>query len=151
MDYTGMQTLLHGLVGTQTHGPLPMSPHEVDTQDHAKRNRPLAGAFPVHLGTALDTRGGISAVLQVYQRAGFFDAWGATHVVSHTDRGTRRHKAATALAAALQVFKLHLQSTISVLHVHTASGLSFWRKVLISAPVLFSRTPVSPACAWWRV
>ena len=142
VDYEGSQPLSQGWISTPPRGPSPIRPHSVDAQGHGRSNRPLVGAVPVHLGTALDTRGGISAVLQVYQRAGFFDAWGATHVVSHTDRGTRRDKAATALAAWQRVFKLQLQRAISVLHVHTASGPSFWRKVLISAPVLLSRTPV---------
>lgn len=99
-------------------------------------------ACPLHLSTSLTTRGGISAVLQVYQRAGFFKEWRVHHVSSHTDQGGPIAKARAALGAAAAVWQHWLSAKTSVLHVHTASGPSFWRKLAIAAPVLLSHTPV---------
>jgi glycosyltransferase involved in cell wall biosynthesis len=100
------------------------------------------GRRVVHVSTGLDTRGGISAVLNVYARAGFFSRWGVEHVVSHTDRGRAAAKVACALRAVLQVWVSWARGRIALLHIHTASGFSFWRKLCISAPVLLSRVPV---------
>lgn len=105
-------------------------------------NMKTPSAHPVHVSTSLETRGGISAVLQVYRDAGFFDEWGAEHVASHTDQGGTSHKLMFGLKAVLQVLSLWLRGRISVLHVHTASGPSFWRKLLVAGPVLLSNTPV---------
>jgi glycosyltransferase involved in cell wall biosynthesis len=100
-------------------------------------------ARPYHLGTDLDTRGGISAVLQVYVRAGFFDRWRVHHAISHTDRGGRLTKVWYALRAASQVWMGLLKKDISLLHIHTASGPSFWRKILVAAPaLLLTRVPI---------
>lgn len=103
---------------------------------------PSTNKHPVHVSTSLETRGGISAVLQVYRDAGFFDEWGAEHVASHIDQGGAPYKLLFGLRAFLQVMSLWLRGRISVLHVHTASGPSFWRKLLVAGPVLLSSTPV---------
>jgi glycosyltransferase involved in cell wall biosynthesis len=94
---------------------------------------------PYHVATALDTRGGIAAVLQVYERNGLFNRWHVRHVVSHTDRGGTLKKVAAAIKAALLVWAGLAQRDIALLHVHTASGVSFLRKVFVIAPVLLLR------------
>jgi glycosyltransferase involved in cell wall biosynthesis len=96
----------------------------------------------VHVSTALDTRGGISAVIDAYVRAGVFARWNVVHVPSHTDRGGRSAKLQLAFSAAMHVWTELAHRRIALLHVHTASGPSFWRKLCISAPVLLSAVPV---------
>ena len=81
-------------------------------------------------------------MLQVYQRAGFFDEWNVLHVASHTDQGGAWRKVWVALRAALTIARWQVEGRISVLHVHTASGASFWRKLALAMPVLWSGTPV---------
>ena len=81
----------------------------------------------VMVGTSIDTRGGISAVVASYRRAGLFSRWPIDYVDSHRD-GSRFAKLACALRGLATLGWLALRHPHALLHVHVASRASFWRK-----------------------
>jgi glycosyltransferase involved in cell wall biosynthesis len=95
----------------------------------------------VMLGTAPQTRGGVSAVLAAYRAAGLFERWPIDYVATHCEGGA----AAKLLAAArgLRRFLALLSAHRRVLvHVHCASRASFWRKAVFMAIAHAARCPV---------
>ena len=86
----------------------------------------------VMVGTSAHTRGGISAVVAAYRRAGLFARWPIDYVESHRD-GTRLAKLACALRALAVMTWLALRHPHALLHVHVASRASFWRKCAFMA------------------
>jgi glycosyltransferase involved in cell wall biosynthesis len=95
----------------------------------------------VMVGTDPRTRGGISAVVEAWRAAGLFERWPIEYLVSHRD-GTGREKA---LAAARGLGALMLavaRHPRAVLHVHSASRASFWRKACYMAVALGLGWPV---------
>lgn len=81
----------------------------------------------VMVGTSILTRGGISAVVASYRRAGLFDRWPIDYVESHRD-GNAATKLACALRGLAAMAWLALRHPNALLHVHVASRASFWRK-----------------------
>ncbi|HEX4781330.1 MAG TPA: glycosyltransferase family 4 protein [Usitatibacter sp.] len=81
----------------------------------------------VMVGTAAETRGGISAVVASYRNAGLFARWPIDYVESHRD-GSRAEKLACALRGLAKLAWLALRHPHAILHVHVASRASFWRK-----------------------
>jgi glycosyltransferase involved in cell wall biosynthesis len=95
----------------------------------------------VMVGTSFETRGGIAAVLRAYRAAGLFERWPVDAIATHRD-GSRPAKLLV-LASALAAFAGRLlQHPRAVLHVHSASRASFWRKSLFMALALAARWPV---------
>jgi glycosyltransferase involved in cell wall biosynthesis len=95
----------------------------------------------VMLGTSFETHGGISSVLQVYRAAGLFDRWPIEFVATHRDGGFVR-KLLQVLAALGAFLGLLVRHRRAVLHVHSASRASFWRKSVFMALALAARWPV---------
>ncbi|MGE5095827.1 MAG: glycosyltransferase family 4 protein [Betaproteobacteria bacterium] len=95
----------------------------------------------VMLGTSLETHGGISSVLKTYRSAGLFDRWPIEFVATHRDGGFAR-KLAQAAKAFATFLGLLLRHRRAVLHVHSASRASFWRKSVFMALALLARWPV---------
>jgi glycosyltransferase involved in cell wall biosynthesis len=94
----------------------------------------------VMIGTAPETRSGISAVVNVYQSHGLFERWRVAYLATHTDGG----KAAKALAAAKGwvAFMARLATgRVALLHVLGSSGPSFWRKALFIVPAHLAGVP----------
>lgn len=81
----------------------------------------------VMLGTSASTKGGVSAVINAYARAGLFDRWPVVHIATHAD-GSRWRKARIALSALVVFVGLLIRGRIAFVHVHAASDASFWRK-----------------------
>jgi glycosyltransferase involved in cell wall biosynthesis len=81
------------------------------------------------VGTALDGRGGVAAVIAVLRRQGLFEREGVHYVATHRD-GSRMDKARGALAGfwrlAVACVRRH-----PVVHAHVASDASFVRKSLL--------------------
>jgi len=94
----------------------------------------------VMVGTALETRGGISAVVAVYREQGLFARAGVTYLGSHRDGGALAKLAAFA-AAWLRFAALLLTQRVALVHVHAASRASFWRKSLFLLPAFALRVP----------
>lgn len=94
----------------------------------------------VMVGTSLATRGGISAVLNAYRDHGLFDRWPIVYLCSHVE-GNFFQKVRVAVSAFL-TFALFLARRASIVHVHSSSHASFWRKSVFVAVARFMRTPV---------
>ena len=93
------------------------------------------------LGTSFETHGGISSVLKTYRAAGLFDRWPIEFVATHRDGGFLRKL--TQLFSALGAFiSLLLRHRRAVLHVHSASRASFWRKSVFMTLAMAARWPV---------
>ncbi|MEP6877596.1 MAG: glycosyltransferase family 4 protein [Nitrosospira sp.] len=95
----------------------------------------------VMIGTSLDLQGGVAAVIGVYRDNGFFERWGVEYVPTNCTGGTLRKTVRSLLAASL-FFGLLLRGGGKVVHVHTSSYFSFWRKSLFLAPAFFFRRSV---------
>jgi glycosyltransferase involved in cell wall biosynthesis len=87
----------------------------------------------VMIGSARETRSGISAVVNVYFSHGLFRRWRACYLPTHGD-GTRLRKAGIALASWLAFMARLLTGQVALVHVHLSSGPSFWRKCLFVLP-----------------
>lgn len=83
--------------------------------------------YIVMLGTAFETMGGISAVVQQYRSAGLFEHFPLIYLPSHCD-GNSLRKIKCLLICLCRYSVLLLTGKISLVHVHMASGASFWRK-----------------------
>lgn len=94
----------------------------------------------VMIGTELPTRGGISAVVKVYLSQGLFDRWPVSYIATHCN-GDKWAKLRVALAGWLQFMGLLLRGQVSLLHVHSSSGASFWRKSLFIVPAMALGVP----------
>ena len=92
------------------------------------------------IGSARDVRGGISALVNVYFGDGLFERWQASYVATHCD-GSWPRKAFQALRSWLRVVPAMLAGRVALLHVHIASGASFYRKALFVLPALALRIP----------
>jgi glycosyltransferase involved in cell wall biosynthesis len=95
----------------------------------------------IMLGTAFDTRGGISAVVNTYRAHGLFERWPIEYIETHCDGGAWR-KARTALAAVRRLVVSLASDRNAIVHIHGASRASFWRKSIFMAIALAARCPV---------
>lgn len=101
----------------------------------------MTGKRVVMIGTRMDTMGGIAAVLAVYRDSGFLDRNRVVYVPTHCDGGASA-KLKVMLLAMWRVLWLLLAGKVGLLHVHTSSRASFWRKTLFFAPAFLARVPV---------
>lgn len=95
----------------------------------------------VMIGTAIDTQGGISTVVSVLERAGLFDRCRVTYITTHRDGGLGG-KLATLAQAWIRYMRLLVTGNAALVHAHTASRASFWRKSLFFLPAFLLRVPV---------
>ncbi len=93
------------------------------------------------VGTDFGSKGGMSAVINVYLRSGLLDKWKILYVQTHRD-GSKRLKLITAIGAWWRVLIKAASGKLAGAHIHVAAGASFWRKSLIVLPVFFLRAPV---------
>jgi glycosyltransferase involved in cell wall biosynthesis len=92
------------------------------------------------IGTDLDVRGGISAMVNVYVAQGLFSRWDLRYIATHRD-GSKLQKAVKAAGAWLAFIAELLTFRIALLHVHIASDASFWRKSLFIVPAHWLGVP----------
>lgn len=88
-----------------------------------------AWGMVVMLGTDFTAPGGISSVLSSYRAAGLFSDGKVRFIPTYTSAGALA-KLGAAVRALGQVLGLALQPGIGVVHVHSASRGSFWRKAV---------------------
>jgi glycosyltransferase involved in cell wall biosynthesis len=86
----------------------------------------------VMMGTGARTRGGISAVIATYREQGLFANWPVHYIATHCD-GSAFAKLAIAVAAGVRLLSHLVRHSEGVLHVHSASRASFWRKCVYMA------------------
>jgi phenylacetate-CoA ligase len=79
-------------------------------------------------GPGMDEQGGIAATVATWRDAGVLAAEGVRHVPSHVD-GSRWRK----LATFVQALAILLRARPRIVHVHSASNASFYRKALVLA------------------
>lgn len=95
----------------------------------------------VMLGTALETQGGISAVVSVYRDTGFLERHRVRYIATHRD-GSNAAKLTTMGRAWWTFIGLLLRGRVGLVHVHTSSRASFWRKLLFFLPSFVAGVPV---------
>ena len=94
----------------------------------------------IMLGTSPLTRGGIASVINAYRALGWFERWQAEYVATHCD-GTTRRKLIAAVRALGRFIWLLVRDGRAVLHVHSASRASFWRKCVFMSIGLAAGCP----------
>ncbi|MEW6221376.1 MAG: glycosyltransferase family 4 protein [Thermodesulfobacteriota bacterium] len=92
-------------------------------------------------GTALNNRGGVASVLRVYDTDGFFGQWQVHYLASHVP-GPAAAKTRAALVTWLTFLRLLGRRQVGLVHVHSASRASFWRKAPILLAALAARRPI---------
>ena len=76
-----------------------------------------------------------------YRQAGFFERRRIRYIVTHKD-GDRVSKICTTLQALFRFFGLLLSRRIALVHVHSSSRASFWRKSIFIVLSFIGRCPV---------
>lgn len=84
------------------------------------------------VGTSPEGKGGIATVVSVLRQAGFFADGQRRYVVTHVD-GSRWRKLASAASGCWQVLGACLRERHAIVHAHSASRASFFRKSLLLA------------------
>ncbi len=95
----------------------------------------------IMLGTHFDTMGGISSVVNAYRAAGLFQRQGVRYVATHCD-GSAAKKMMLAVSALLAVIVLVLRGKVDLAHIHVSSRASFWRKLIITLPIILAGKPI---------
>lgn len=95
----------------------------------------------IMLGTAFESRSGIAAVVNAHRAQGLFERWPIEYVPTHCDGGPLR-KLLTAVKALLKFILLLARERRVIIHVHSASRASFWRKSVFMAVGMLMKCPV---------
>jgi glycosyltransferase involved in cell wall biosynthesis len=93
------------------------------------------------LGTSMQTMGGIASVIKAYRSAGVFENWQVNYIETHTDGG-RIRKMRFAVSAWIRFVACLARSRNCIVHVHSASRASFWRKSTFILPAMWTGVPV---------
>jgi glycosyltransferase involved in cell wall biosynthesis len=95
----------------------------------------------VMVGTSLNGRGGMSSVAANYSDAGLFEACNVVYLAAHQD-ASKWAKLWAVLSSLARLWSLLLRGRVSLVHIHVASGVSFWRKSLFAWSALLCGRPV---------
>lgn len=82
------------------------------------------------VGVSPDMQGGIASVLRTYRDGSLAKSW-HLHFIQTAGQGSTLRKLAVFILGYLRFACLCATKQVSLVHVHSASGLSFWRKSLI--------------------
>jgi len=92
------------------------------------------------VGTNASCKGGIASVVRGYQQSGIFDEFKVTYVSTHCDG-----RAVAKVMAAIKGWSLFVVHCVRLdaplVHIHTASRLSFWRKYVVCIIARLFRYP----------
>lgn len=86
-------------------------------------------------------QGGIASFFLTYQTAGFFEAWNIRFIATHC-AGSMIKKLQTAVLGYLILMGLLITKQVGIVHIHTASNASFWRKSIYIFIVYLARRPI---------
>jgi glycosyltransferase involved in cell wall biosynthesis len=92
------------------------------------------------VGTGLRAHGGITAVIRAYMDVGLFEQWGVRYISTYEGKDTLT-QIKTMASALWRIFWLLAARRIDVVHVHSASRGSFWRKSLVASLADLFRVP----------
>lgn len=92
------------------------------------------------VGTGLETRGGISAVVRSYIEGGLFDRFDVTYIVTHRDGGGLA-KALAALRGYGRFCARLVTADAPLVHIHMSRAASFWRKSVVCVLSLLRGRP----------
>jgi glycosyltransferase involved in cell wall biosynthesis len=92
------------------------------------------------VGTGLQAHGGITAVIRSYMEVGLFEQWGVRYISTYEGAG-KFTQLRTMASALWRIVWLLAARRIDVVHVHSASRGSFWRKSLVAALAFVFRVP----------
>eukprot|EP01034_Spumella_vulgaris_P035941 gene35941-44318_t len=92
------------------------------------------------VGTGLQAHGGITAVIRSYMEVGLFEQWGVRYVSTYEGAG-KLTQMRTMASALWRIVWLLAARRVDVVHVHSASRGSFWRKSLVAALAYAFRVP----------
>jgi glycosyltransferase involved in cell wall biosynthesis len=92
------------------------------------------------VGTGLQAHGGITAVIRAYMDVGLFEQWGVRYISTYEGKDTLT-QIKTMASALWRIFWLLAARRIDVVHVHSASRGSFWRKSLVASLAGLFRVP----------
>jgi glycosyltransferase involved in cell wall biosynthesis len=95
----------------------------------------------VMFGPSMEARGGMAAVARTWAESGFFARWRVTYIPTFRESG-KVAKFGLALRAFARLAMLLAQRRAALVHVHAASGMSFWRKAPLIALAHLARAPV---------
>lgn len=84
------------------------------------------------LGTSLRTPGGMTSVVRTLQNAGLFSTFDAKYLATYEGAGLAR-QLRTVFVALLQLLRALFARQVSLVHAHSASRGSFWRKSVLCA------------------
>lgn len=94
----------------------------------------------VMVGVSLDAPGGMTSVVRLYRDMGLFSAWNVRYLSSYEKPGKLTQLRVMAQAV-LSLLWLLLRGQVSLLHVHSASRGSFWRKSVFCAMARLFNVP----------
>ena len=92
------------------------------------------------VGTGLQAHGGITAVIRSYMDVRLFEQWGVRYVSTYEGAG-KLTQLRTMAGALWRIVWLLAARRVDVVHVHSASRGSFWRKSLVAALAFAFRVP----------
>jgi glycosyltransferase involved in cell wall biosynthesis len=92
------------------------------------------------IGISLNGAGGMTSVVRTYQSCGFFDEWDVSYLSSYErpGLGSQLRVMSRALATFLHML---IGREVALVHVHSASRGSFWRKSIFCAVARAFRIP----------
>lgn len=108
----------------------------VDAKNSVQRKLPV-----LMIGTDYSTKGGVSTVVNTYREAGLFERWPISYIASHCD-GSKTQKLAAFGMALVHFYARLCRGEVGILHVHSASNASFWRKCVFLSGAFLARRPV---------
>ncbi|EIM65120.1 glycosyltransferase [Desulfobacter postgatei 2ac9] len=93
------------------------------------------------IGTHLETKGGISSVVNVYRATTLFEKWNVKYIPTSCD-GSFLKKFGTAFRSFLLYTTGGLITRADLVHIHMASRFSFWRKLFFILVAFSMKVPV---------
>jgi glycosyltransferase involved in cell wall biosynthesis len=97
--------------------------------------------FILMVGTSFNGMGGVASVVNGYRDAGLFEKFKIRYLATHSN-GTRITKILYFVKSWCKFLIFLVQGKIAVLHAHTSSKTSFWRKLFFFIPARPLRVPV---------
>jgi len=93
------------------------------------------------IGTAHGGTGGVASVISTYATHGLFLRWPIIKLDSHV-MGCKWHKLVVFIGALLHFLVILIRGRVGLLHLHTCSESSFWRKTIFACIAFLFRKPV---------